>query len=95
MFWLDAHAQHFEGEELGENPFPLMMELQQIQDRGIPGSTILIDDMLHLCHSEITNWSRAEIELMAMLAVQVGTNAIVKTRNFANPVKDSILLACL
>jgi hypothetical protein len=95
MFWLDAHAQHLEGEELGENPFPLMMELQQIQDRGIPGSTIIIDDILHLTHEAIVPWKRHEIQMMAMLAVQAGRNAIVQTQMFANPVKDSIMLCRL
>lgn len=95
LFWLDAHAQHFEGEELGENPFPLTCELEDIADRGIAGSTILIDDMLHLTHPQITGWTRAEIQLCAQLAIQAGTNNIVRTLFYANPVKDSIMVACL
>lgn len=95
MFWLDAHAQHLEGEEESENPYPLLEELGIIANEGQPGNTIIIDDMLHLTHPSITGWSRHEIKMAAQLAVRCGHTyeSEIKIEFFANPVKDSILVA--
>lgn len=97
LFWLDAHSQHLENEKQRGEPFPLLKELKQIalhaealRDHLGENSThvIIIDDMLHLTHPAITGWRREEIE-EAVLAV----DKRYKIQYFANPVKDSILVA--
>jgi hypothetical protein len=99
VFWLDAHAQHLEDEKPGPDPFPLLKELEQIKNhahalrehRGDNQShVIIIDDMLHLTHPAITGWRREDIE-EAVLAV----DERYKIQYFANPVKDSILVASI
>lgn len=97
MFWLDAHAQHFEGEVLGKNPFPLEKELRQIRQWGVQKNTILVDDMLHLTHPDITGISKMLIEHWVIEACNKPLGSgFVDIKYFANPVKNSILLAqCL
>lgn len=97
VFWLDAHAQHIEGEPEMADPFPLLKELAQIAAHAremrehigdAAAHVIIIDDMLHLTHPAITGWRREDIE-EAVLAV----DERYKIQYFANPVKDSILVA--
>lgn len=87
-FWLDAHAQHLEDEPEFRNPYPLLKELEQIARHPIKTHTILIDDILHLTHPDITGWTRETIE-SALKAI----NPEYKFTYFANPVKNNILVA--
>ena len=87
-FWLDAHSQLFEDEiEMG-NPFPLLMELEQIARHPVKTHTILIDDILVLTHPDVTGWSRKTIE-DAILAI----NPVYRFEYVANPVKNNLLIA--
>jgi hypothetical protein len=89
-FWLDAHAQHLENEPEYPNPYPLLDELDQIREHPINTHTIMIDDILHLTHPEITGWTRETIENELKRI-----NPAYKLTYFANPVKNNILVAHL
>lgn len=91
-FFLDAHAQHIEGEPEYEEPFPLLDELEQIAQSNInkQGSVIIIDDILHLTHPDITGWNRELIEKNVRRI-----NKEFKITYVANPVKNNILIAHL
>ena len=87
-FWLDAHAQHLEDEPEFPNPYPLLKELEQIGRHPIKRHTIMIDDILHLTHPDITGWTRETIE-EALLKI----NPDYRLSYYANPVRDNILIA--
>ncbi len=86
-FFLDSHSQLLEGEQAYDNPFPLLDELRQIGKRSYV-DTIIIDDILHLTHPDITGWSRSDIEL-ALLSI----NPDYEINYIANPVKGNICIA--
>jgi hypothetical protein len=88
MIWLDAHSQLFDDEPAMENPFPLMLELDQLRKHPIKTHTIMIDDILILTHTEVTGWNKDLIE-NALLMV----NPAYKLTYLSNPVRNNILLA--
>jgi hypothetical protein len=88
MIWLDAHSQLFDDEPAMENPFPLMLELDQLRKHPIKTHTIMIDDILILTHPEVTGWNKDLIE-NALLMV----NPAYKLTYLSNPVRNNILLA--
>lgn len=88
MVWLDAHSQLFEDEPPTENPFPLMMELDQLKKHPIKTHTILIDDILILTHPDVTGWTKKDIE-----AKLLEINPAYKLVYLSNPVVNNILLA--
>lgn len=90
LFWLDAHAQYLEGEADFEDDYPLLDELEIIYHWGRKGSTIMVDDMLHLTHPEVTGWTKERVELAVLHAVGPVRAQI---EYFANPVRNSILVA--
>ncbi len=87
-FFLDAHFQLIEGTEKGDNPFPLMKELEQIAKHPIKNHTIIIDDLLYLTHPDITGWTRREI---ANAILEINRN--YKMNLIANPVINNMLVA--
>lgn len=88
LIWLDAHSQLFDNEGKIENPFPLLLELEQLRRHPIKTHTILIDDILILTHPDVTGWTRAEIEDKVL-----DINPKYKISYLSNPVVDNILLA--
>lgn len=88
MIWLDAHSQLLDDEPPSENPFPLLMELQQLSKHPIKTHTILIDDILILTHPQVTGWDKADIEKYIYLI-----NPGYKIAYLSNPVVGNILLA--
>lgn len=89
MFWLDAHWQLQEGTPKGDNPFPLMRELQAIeQEHQRDDHTILIDDHLILTHPDVTGWTRKDIQSNLILM-----NHLYKITLYGNPVIDNLLVA--
>jgi hypothetical protein len=88
MIWLDAHSQLFDDEPPSENPFPLLMELQQLSKHPVKTHTILIDDILILTHPEVTGWNKETIE-NALLMI----NPAYKLACLSNPVVNNILMA--
>lgn len=88
MIWLDAHSQLFDDEPKTENPFPLLMELEQLRKHPIKTHTILIDDILILTHPKVTGWDNDVIE-NALLAI----NPAYKFTYLSNPVVNNILMA--
>jgi hypothetical protein len=88
MIWLDAHSQLFDDEPPSENPFPLMLELEQLKKHPIKTHTILIDDVLILTHSDVTGWNKETIE-NALLMI----NPAYKLTYLSNPVVDNIIMA--
>lgn len=88
-FWLDAHTQLLEGEVEYPNKFPLLSELLQVGKHKIKTHTIIIDDILHLTHPDVTGWSRESIESWIRLHI----NARYHFKYIANPVKNNILIA--
>ena len=89
-FWLDAHWQFLDGHAKGENPFPLLKELEHIASHPVKSHTIIIDDMMFLTHPEVTGWSRKTIH-DALLRI----NPAYKFYYLPNPIIDNILVACL
>jgi hypothetical protein len=88
MIWLDAHSQLFDDESATDNPFPLLMELEQLRKHPIKTHTILIDDILILTHPDVTGWNKDMIE-NAVLAI----NPSYKLTYLSNPVVNNILMA--
>jgi hypothetical protein len=88
MIWLDAHSQLFDDEPPTENPFPLLIELEQLKKHPIKTHTILIDDILILTHPDVTGWTRDTIE-NALLMI----NPAYKLTYLSNPVVNNILMA--
>lgn len=86
-FWLDSHYQMLEGEEKGENPFPLLQELEQIARHSVKTHTILIDDML-IMQNDIVGYNKQDVE-SAVLKI----NPAYKISFRANPVIGGILVA--
>lgn len=86
-FWLDSHWQLFEDEPKGDNPFPLLKELQQIARHPIKTHTILIDDILILTHPDVNNVTRKNIEA----AIRI-INPKYKISYVANPVVTNLLI---
>lgn len=86
-FFLDSHWQLFEDEEKGNNPFPLLKELQQIAQHPIKAHTILIDDILVLTHPDVTGWSLKKIK-----AEVLKINPTYKFELIANPVVNNFLI---
>lgn len=86
-FWLDSHWQMLEGTEPGENPFPLLSELQRIAHHPITKHTILIDDML-IMQKDITGYDKKYIK-ESLFKI----NPDYKLEYFANPVINNILVA--
>lgn len=87
-FWLDSHFQLLEGEDPGDNPFPLLKELQQIARHPVKNHTILIDDILILTHPDVNNVTRKNIEA----AIRI-INPEYKISYVANPVVMNLLIA--
>lgn len=87
-FFLDAHSQFLEDETEAPNPYPLLLELMAIKEYGNPQSTIIIDDILHLSHPDVTGWTRNTIEY-AVKAI----NPDYKISYIANPVRNNLLVA--
>lgn len=87
-FWLDAHGQFFDFESQTENLFPLFEELSSIAGHHIKTHTILIDDILHLTHPDVTGWDRNKIE-----AAIKQINPLYKIEYRSNPVMNNILIA--
>jgi hypothetical protein len=87
---LDAHWQLIEDTERGPNPFPLMDELQQIDDHEITSHTIIIDDFLYMTHPLVTHFKAADV--MNQLH---HINERYQLRFVANPVINNILVAHL
>lgn len=88
MIWLDAHSQLFDDEPPAVNPFPLLMELEQLKKHPVKTHTILIDDILILTHPDVTGWSKDVIE-NALLMI----NPAYKLTYLSNPVVNNILMA--
>lgn len=89
-FWLDSHWQLFEHEPKGKNPFPLMLELQQIEQHPVKEHTILIDDILYMTHPQVTGWTLNDIKE----AVR-DINRNYKFALIANPVISNLLICSL
>jgi hypothetical protein len=89
-FWLDSHWQLFEHEPKGKNPFPLMLELMQIQQHSVKEHTILIDDILYMTHPQVTGWTLNDIKE----AVR-DINRNYKFKLISNPVVDNLLICSL
>lgn len=90
MFWLDAHWQMIEGTLPGDNPFPLLHELDMIRQHagGSEDHTIIIDDILHLTHPDVTGWKKHDIE-----GGLKTINSKYLFTYYANPVINNILVA--
>src|ERR1044072_4895813 len=88
MIWLDPHSQLFDDEPKMDNPFPLLMELEQLRKHPIKTHTIMIDDVLILTHPKVTGWDNDMIE-NALLAI----NPAYKLTYLSNPVVNNILMA--
>jgi hypothetical protein len=87
-FWLDAHSQLFEDEPPSAHPFPLIMELDQIERHPIRTHTIIIDDILMMTHPDVTGWTKDGIEFLIWRI-----NNAYKFKYVANPVKNNLLIA--
>lgn len=87
-FFLDAHWQLIEGTEKGENPFPLMKELEQIARHQIKTHTIIIDDFLYMTHPQITEWDAIDITAYIQ---SINPDYLIK--RIANPVINNMLVA--
>jgi hypothetical protein len=87
-FWLDSHWQMLEGTEPGENPFPLLDELNQICQHGKQDHVILIDDLLYMTHQDVTGITRT---LLKGHLLDINPN--YKFKYLANPVMNNILVA--
>lgn len=87
-FFLDSHYSLLEGEEPGQNPFPLMSELQQISRHPIKTHTIIIDDFLYMTHPDVTGWTKDEI-FYGLHCINVN----YKISLIANPVIKNLLIA--
>lgn len=86
-FWLDSHWQMLEGTGCGENPFPLLKELEQIAAHPIKEHTILIDDML-IMQDNIVGYN--EHSIIGMLHE---INKYYMFERLPNPVINNILVA--
>lgn len=90
-FFLDSHAQLIEGEPEYETPFPLFAELLQIGRHAIKNElkhVIIIDDILHLTHPDVTGWSLQDIFTRLRWI-----NHNYSWKLVANPVKNNVLIA--
>jgi hypothetical protein len=87
-FWLDAHWQFLEGTDPVENPWPLVLELEQIRMHTMKNHTIIIDDILMLTHPDVTNW---DLDLIKKFITRI--NPSYKFQLIANPVINNILIA--
>lgn len=88
-FFLDAHDSLIEGEPQHPNPFPLLEELRAIDECSqIATHTIIIDDILHLTHPDVTGWKRQDI-VNALLKI----NPNYSIRLISNPVKNNMIVA--
>jgi hypothetical protein len=83
---LDAHDSLLDTEARGG--FPLFEELAQIQKHPINYHTILIDDVLHLTHPDVTGWSRSMIE-----NALYNINRDYKIEYVSNPQINNFLIA--
>jgi hypothetical protein len=88
MIWLDAHSQLFDDEPKTKNPFPLMLELEQLKKHPVKTHTIMIDDILILTHPDVTGWTKKDIE-----AKLLEINPDYKLTYLSNPVVNNILMA--
>lgn len=86
-FWLDGHWNFFEGTEKGENPFPLLKELEQIARHPIKTHTIIIDDW-HIFYEDLVGYSKQDIK-NAILQI----NKDYQFTPVANPVISGIMIA--
>ncbi|MGN6436856.1 MAG: hypothetical protein ACTHMM_10000 [Agriterribacter sp.] len=89
-FFLDSHSQLLEGEVLYGKPFPLLDELKQIQAHPIKNHTLILDDILHLSHPDVTGWTKHQIEE----AVR-NINPDYKIEYVANPVKNNLAVCTI
>lgn len=89
-FFLDAHYSLLEWENPNSpNLFPLLKELDQIADHsGRFLHTIIIDDILHLTHPDVTGWTRETIECALRLV-----NPNFKIQYIANPIVRNMIIA--
>lgn len=88
-FFLDSHSQMFEGEVKHANPFPLLLELEQIRKHYINYHTIIIDDW-HIFYPDRVGYGKDDIK-KALFDINPG----YQLRHVANPVIDDILIATL
>lgn len=88
-FWIDAHFQMIEGEDPGQNPFPLLLELEQIGRHPIRTHTIIVDDW-HIFYQDRVGYSKQDVK-DAILKI----NPAYRFTMAANPVIDGILIAHL
>jgi len=86
-FFLDSHWQMLEGTEPGENPFPLLDELRQIQRHHLCHEHIIIIDDWHIFYQDLVGYNKPQIKRMLE---SMGLGAF---RHIANPVIDGILVA--
>lgn len=89
VIWLDAHWQMLEGTDPGQNPFPLLKELDAIKKSNRKDATIIIDDML-IMQRDIVGYTKKEIE-KAIYKI----NPDYKIEYMPNPVINGILIAHL
>lgn len=87
-FFLDSHYSLLEDEVKGANPFPLLDELNQINQHPIKEHTIIIDDFLYMTHPQITGWTIDTIEDKLM-----EINMYYEFIYTANPVINNLLIA--
>lgn len=87
MFWLDSHWQMFENTERGDNPFPLLKELEQIAKHPIKTHTIIIDDML-IMQKNITGYDSWDI-IRRLMEINID----YKIEFLPNPIINNILIA--
>ena len=87
-FFLDSHYSLLEDEVKGPNPFPLLDELDQINQHPIKEHTIIIDDFLYMTHPQITGWTIDTIEDKLM-----EINMYYSFNYIANPIIGNILIA--
>lgn len=85
-FFLDGHFQMIEGENPGDNPFPLLKELEQIGRHPIRTHVIIIDDW-HIFYPDRVGYSKQDVK-DAVLKI----NPAYKFTFAANPVIDGILI---
>jgi hypothetical protein len=86
--FLDAHDSLIEGEKKHPNRFPLFQELHAISLHHVKQHTIIVDDILHLTHPDVTGWNKKMIE-DALLKI----NPKYKLEYIANPIINNMLIA--
>lgn len=88
--FLDAHSSLIDGEPDCKQPFPLLDELLIIAEHVVSGHVLIIDDILHLTHPDVTGWTKEDIE-EAVLRI----NPKYNIEYISNPVKKNMIIAHL